>query len=541
MNRRTFLSQVGGLTAATAAVPDLVTAKETNGRPAWARRQFEALRIRLEDAARNLKKPFPPHPTNGDEARYPNRIGSFSKSLPHNAIGEVDPAAYLALLRALATGEAEDFDAVPQGAAARLGNAQAAYAFSLEGLDSHQTVLPVPPAFASAWEASEMAEVYWQALTRDVPFSEYGSDPTVAAAAAELSGYSDFRGPKSGGAVTPGTLFRGPTPGDLVGPTISQFLWKPVPFGPDVLDQRIPVPVAGSDFLVSEEAWLANQNGASAAPVPPGGPDRYILTNRDLAEWVHRDFTYQSALYAAQILLSLGPAALSDSNPYKTSLNQSGFVSFGAAYVVSLVGRVANEALKATWFQKWLVHRRLRPEEFAGRVHYHLLGAASYPINPELLSKAAAGGVLDRIYTYNASRNGGVGTYLLPQSYPEGSPIFSAYPSGHAAILGACATVLKALFLEGFVLPNPVVPDATGQTLVPYVGAPLTIGGELNKLAFNIGMGRDAAGIHWRSDIDQGNILGETVALAILRGEKELYNEPVSFTVTKFDGTTVTI
>jgi hypothetical protein len=540
MDRRTFLSRVGGLTAAT-AVPGMATPKETTASGAFALRQFEALRIRLEDAARNLKKPFPPHPTNGDEERYPNRIGSFTKSLPHNAIGEVEPAAYRAMLRALATGEAADFDAVPQGGTAKLGNAQAAYAFSLEGLDSHQTVLPVPPAFASAWEAGEMAEVYWQALTRDVPFSEYGSDPTVAAAAAELSGYSDFRGPKSGGAVTPGTLFRGPTPGDLAGPYISQFLWKPVPFGPDILDQRVPVPVAGSDFLVSEEAWLANQNGVPAAPVPPGGPVRYILTNRDLAAWVHRDFTYQAGLYAAQILLSLGPAALSDSNPYKTSLNQSGFVSFGAAYVVGLVGRVANEALKATWFQKWLVHRRLRPEEFAGRVHYHLLGAASYPLNPELLSKTAPGGVLDRIYSRNASRNSGAGTYLLPQSYPEGSPIFSAYPSGHAAILGACVTVLKALFLERFVLPNPVVPDATGQSLAPYVGAPLTIGGELDKLAFNIGMGRAAAGIHWRTDIDRGSILGENVALAILRGEKELYNEPVTFTITKFDGTTVTL
>jgi hypothetical protein len=213
--------------------------------------------------------------------------------------------------------------------------------------------------------------------------------------------------------------------------------------------------------------------------------------------------------------------------------------------VVSLVGRAANEALKATWFHKWLVHRRLRPEEFAGRVHHHLLGAASYPVNPELLSKTGPGGVLDRIYSLNASRNSGVGTYLLSQVYPEGSPIFPAYPSGHAAILGACVTVLKALFLESFVLPNPVVPDATGQTLVPYVAppgeAPLTIGGELNKLAFNIGMGRDAAGIHWRSDIDQGNVLGETVAIAILRGEKELYNEPVTFTITKFDGRTVTL
>jgi len=36
--------------------------------------------------------------------------------------------------------------------------------------------------------------------------------------------------------------------------------------------------------------------------------------------------------------------------------------------------------------------------------------------------------------------------------------------------------------------------------LIPYVGPPLTVGGELNKLATNIGQGRNWAGIHFRSD-----------------------------------------
>ncbi len=37
---------------------------------------------------------------------------------------------------------------------------------------------------------------------------------------------SDFRGPKTNGKVTPATLFRGITAGDLVGPYLSQFLLK---------------------------------------------------------------------------------------------------------------------------------------------------------------------------------------------------------------------------------------------------------------------------------------------------------------------------
>jgi membrane-associated phospholipid phosphatase len=453
----------------------------------------------------------------------------------------VDLAAYEVLLHALRTGRPEDFARIPLGGSAKLGNPQSSYAFAIQGPDSHHLPLPVPPAFSSAWEASEMAEAYWQALSRDVSFADYGADPTIAAAAAELSAYSDFRGPKQGGGVTPVTLFRGQTPGDRIGPYVSQFLYKNVPFGPATIVQRIPVPIAGSDFLTSYPAWLANQNGVPPAPGAPAGPTRFILNNRDLAEWVHRDIPYQGALYAAQILLGFGAAALDPGNPYRTLANQGGFVTFGGPHVLSLVAQVADEALKATWYQKWLVHRRLRPEEFAGRIHLHLSGAVSSPIHPELLSKASTGGILDRVFSSNVARNGGPGTHLLPQAYPEGCPIFSAYPSGHAAIMGACVTVLKAFFDESFALTAPVVPDETGATLLPYAAppgeAPLTVGGELNKLASNIGMGRCAAGIHWRSDIEEGLKLGETVALEILRDEKECFNERFEMSFTGFEGT----
>ena len=41
-----------------------------------------------------------------------------------------------------------------------------------------------------------------------------------------------------------------------------------------------------------------------------------------------------------------------------------------------------------------------------------------------------------------------------------------------------------------------------GTALVPYTGPPLTIGGELNKLAHNMSAGRDMSGVHWRVSDD---------------------------------------
>jgi hypothetical protein len=192
---------------------------------------------------------------------------------------------------------------------------------------------------------------------------------------------------------------------------------------------------------------------------------------------------------------------------------------------------VGNLALKAAWFQKWLVHRRLRPEEFAGRIHNRKTDAANYPINTEILDSDAVAEVFDKS-----------GTYLLPQAYPEGCPTHTAYPSGHASFVGACTTVLKAFFDESFVIPSPVEASADGLSLIPYIGPALTIGGELNKLASNIGFGRDFAGIHWRSDIIEGMKLGEEVSILVLEEMRLTFNENFGgFSLTKFDGTQIMI
>ena len=67
-------------------------------------------------------------------------------------------------------------------------------------------------------------------------------------------------------------------------------------------------------------------------------------------------------------------------------------------------------------------------------------------------------------------------------------------------------------------------------------------GWRLNNLASNIAMGRDMAGVHWRSDATEALRMGEAVAIRLLREFKSCYNEEFAgFTLTKFDGTLITI
>lgn len=494
-------------------------------------RNLKAYNVRYKAAQDQLKAPLISHPCNGDECLYPKKIANFSKGLPHNSLGEVDMNSYNRYIKALNSGKVSDFNFIPMGGSVKLSNPQAAYVFDLIGADSHNMSLAVPPTFNSAWQAGEMAEVYWQALTRDVPFSEYDTNPLTKTAASELSGLSDFRGPKVNRAVTTDTLFRGNTPGDLAGPYISQFLLKDIPFGARSITQQYRTTLPGSYHMTSYDAWLNIQNGGSSAAPKYDPTSRYIRNGRDLSAYVHQDFSYQGPLSACLILLGFGKDALAPSNPYLNSVTEGGFVTFGAAHILDLVAKVARTALEAAWCQKFLIHRRLRPEEFGGRVHNHLTGKASYPIHKDLLESQ----VVQQIYKQ-------FDTYLLPMAYPEGSPTHPAYPAGHACIAGAGATALKAFFNEKFLIPNPVEANSDGLSLIAYKGTPLTIGGELNKLASNIALGRDTAGVHWRSDGIEGLKLGESVAIEILKDYSKTYNESFcGFSLTKFDGTTITI
>jgi hypothetical protein len=90
---------------------------------------------------------------------------------------------------------------------------------------------------------------------------------------------------------------------------------------------------------------------------------------------------------------------------------------------------------------------------------------------------------------------------------------------------------------------------------------PLKVGGELNKLVANIALGRDAAGVHWRTDYMAGVLLGEAMAIGLLLDQSVCYtvasiskrvcsfNEqrgtqfkaPPFFEFTKFDGVRIHI
>lgn len=533
-DRRSFLKKIGGATASTVALGAFAGTSATKTKA--QKRSFEkqtgnpradaAFQVRVDAAQNQHDQPPVTHPANGDQEQYPNFIGNFSKTLPHNSLGEVDQTAYNALLTAIASGDPIDYEAIPMGGTVKLTNPQAAVSFHLEGADCDHLSMPAPAKIGSITADAEILEVYWQAVTRDISFNGFSSNDLIESAARELRRFPLFR------TITSGNIFRGNTNGDQTGNYISQFLLKPIPYGATTIEQRYRVPLAGENKMTGFGEWLNIQNGLNPSSLITYDPTpRHIRNGRDLGEYVHQDFPNQTYTNAALIMLGWGENALSDTNPYKTSVNQEGFVQFGLPHILDMVSRAAVAALKSAWFQKWNVHRRLRPEAYAGLIHIQATGAADYGLNTKIVGSRA----LQTIFSQ-------YGTYLMPMAYPEGSPTHPAYPAGHATVAGACSTILKAFFNENFAIPNPVEVSTDGLSLAPYAGQTLLVGNELNKLAANISLGRDIAGVHWRSDGIQGMRLGESLAISILRDYSQTYNEDFGgFSFTKFDGTSITI
>lgn len=520
--------------------------------PPAARRE-EAFQLRTRIAGYYRAHRIPLHQNNGDEHRYGDRnyYANYSKGLPHDRHGEVDADAYRTLLATLNSGRPQDFERLPIGVTADFigfTDPQSGLAYDLEGIDPHQLALAPCFRFDSAATIAEIAENYWLAVCRDVPFREYDSDGKIQAAADDLSQFPAFYGPRdpSSGQVTPKTLFRGNTPGDLAGPFLSQFLVWDVPYGA----QKTPAEIAfglpdGVNYMIKEEEYLAVQNGIKPTAVPLPITPRRIQDGRDLGNYVHIDELFQAYLNACLLLItpkarSGFAAPLSRGNPYFSSRTQVGFGTLGEPNYKTLVAEVATRALKAVWFQKWFVHRRMRPEAFAARLHWHFVHKREYDFNAGELDRLR-NGVLAREEMEKAK-------FFLPMAFPEGCPTHPAYGAGHATVAGACVTVLKALFQEDTTFGElgiaPMQPNADGTALERYAGPDaetLTIGGELNKLAANVAIARNFAGVHWRSDYTESVKLGEEVALYFLNDYVQTYNELVSFEVTRFDGGRVTI
>ena len=370
-----------------------------------------------------------------------------------------------------------------------------------------------------------------------------------------------------------------------------------ISYGALQVNQKVPVAKPGLDYMTDMTSYVDVQRGlrpstetyvlknGQAAEARDRPAQRFISTPRDLATYVHYDALYEAYLNACLILLAMGtpfdPAfdhlsgvGVAAGNA-STRRNAGGFALYGGPHILNLVTEVSTRALKAVRFQKFNNHIRLRPEALAARVE--LTRLASDPKWLEKLDGPVPKAVLNHVSKFKDAleANGtlaavsglGAGNYLLPMAFPEGSPMHPAYGAGHATVAGACVTILKAFFDTSAILARscdgkvsfkrlakddiPVTFRAPElSTLAPDCGLVcsdtpnhcLTLEGELNKLAANISIGRDMAGVHYFSDYYDSLRMGEEIAIGILEEQALTYStDPFVLSLPTFDGDVVRI
>lgn len=505
-------------------------------------------------------------------------------------------------------------------------SAGAGLVFDLEGPDAQAVTMPPAPRFDSDELLAEIVEVYAMALLRDQPFNSFplpdtggkrpkrGADSTKGAKCANPKDFErashllrslpwfnadpdhltdEERARIRKLAADGSNLFRGVTPGEQVGPYLSQFLLlgnnslgspvrKPtdgfVGYGAIGIDQRVRIADPCKDYLTVWETYIDAQNGADFrgletyvdGKVGDNG-HRFMASPRDLATYVHYDALYEAYLNACLFLLTAG-APFDRGIPFLENDafdKQQGFAHFGGPHILSLVTEVATRALKAVRYQKFNIHRRLRPEALGGRLDRWinrpgLQAKALQPLEPlaeqflklkwgneRLTSRVRAHNLANNTQYFSDEKSAKSNNYLLPMAFPEGSPMHPAYGAGHATVAGACVTILKAYFDAGWTPPEfldgngkPVAYEASadGSKLIPVkLAEPLTVEGELNKLAANIAIGRNWAGVHYYTDYIESIRMGEEIAIGLLEEQKLTYPENFSMTVPLFDGGAVQI
>ena len=589
----------------------------------------------------------------GDINGMSSYLMSFTKGMPHNFITGLlqNPQHFQYFLRAIDSGDPRDFRDTPLGPESIIGEAtncgipaaeywkstkakfggkawdeeeqkmtegpvgvrawesqSAGLAFELEGPDAQAVTMPPAPSLGSDELAGEMAEIYVQALTRDLPLNALSAGMKIEAF--NQDNIQDFLNyteelkklPWFSNSVSleetlfnkaaairrakrinpnPGTAFRGITRGDEIGPYLSQFLLigngginandeerKPenglISYGSISIDQRVRTAKVGVDYMKKWEEWYDVQQAANLGGLELYEDDqkrRFIHTGRDLATYVHYDALYEAYLNACLILLG-NKAKFDPGIPFQENDNrdhQQGFAHFGGPHILSLVTEVATRALKAVRYQKYNIHRRCRPEVLAARITQAELLSEMAPDLWDMKKEIAKSQILERISEkngdlydnyHNTPEDGAPSNFLLPMAFCEGSPMHPAYGAGHATVAGACVTILKAFFdCQQAFKPNGQnsdkafvsVRDGEALELIDVFDpsgskAYLTVEGELNKLASNISIGRNWAGVHYFSDYYESLLMGEQIAIGILKEQKLMFGENFSMTLPLFGG-----
>lgn len=218
--------------------------------------------------------------------------------------------------------------------------------------------------------------------------------------------------------------------------------------------------VAPKDFITDADTWKRiSRDGKRPTEALETNGTTSVVTGRDLATYVHDDnpFTQWGSIIGQAF--ELGVPARCEEKVDELDGYYEKFACWGPVFLTGVIGDLIRRVGILSFTRKWdqLVPR---PEEAA--------------------------------FVMNST--------LLPQCYPEGSPMHPSRNAMHSIIALTCAHLLKRVFDPAFAMPS-------GRTF----------GEELDLFADNIGYGRVWAGVHYPADHEGCRRTAEALADKVYR------------------------
>ena len=382
--------------------------------------------------------------------------------------------------------------------------------------------MPSPPAEDSKELRENVSELYWCELLRDTDFSVFETNEIAVRAAEDLANPRTTK--VTDGAQAP-ALFSSRFGGQS-GFFLSALLLAPIPLWPLRRHQQYPSFLEGENFGTTEEEWKRIQS----AEIFPAKLNQlrakadYVRNGRRLASLVYLDYPTQIFDAAVLQISQFRTSVFRRRGHWGMHERNTPFIFGGPADLLSHIAACCKISLGATWLAKWGRFYYPRPEE--------VCAWAQSPKTSASLTK-----LRERLQV--GPWGFGLGPRLLSSCYPDGAPVHPSYPAGHSAIAGAAATIIKA-----FLRPDAEVPSGFVDWRSMGINLhdrPLQLTDEIDKLSWNISIGRCFAGVHYRFDCEAGLALGEDLALGYLRNIKKTYPIDIVFTIKKFNGEFVSI
>ena len=506
---------------------------------------------------------------NGDINTIPQFVAAYSKCLQHDKQAHVVPTEMKKLLGNI-NGDRNSMQnylfpapiAVanpPPGVPIPIINPNNMYNVNLFGRHPSSYSHKVAPTFHSDETAGEMVEMYCASLTRDVPFSEYETDPLIAKCCDYLNELNVFKGPKENGLVTPKTFLQFTQTGTILpGPRLSQLWYYDIPqniIGNGAETDPIQPANGGYNNMTSnpqKNRWVApgvdylwrldDEFARSPICLVQGGyitegtvavdstePEKYRTTCRDVAaslEEISRVFIGQGFMASAYSIIQaikFSEGVPIYNNPYSPFRNgvynpRLAFTDYDSLDLSWVPGSVDKSQLDLAQKLKWS-NMRVRPEAIAIEVQKVKLNDPALPHyyqNTQLLDS----GVLEDVFEKYQS-------YFLPMFDVLGCVPEPSYPSGYVMHVGGIMSGFKALFSPEDTIPA-FEPSEDAESLVPIlddhgVQVRLNLFDEIDKYVYNHATSRVSQCVHYRSDIQLALDIGEEVVINHLREHAARY------------------